>query len=318
MAVLITGGAGFIGSSLAQRLLTQGQEVVILDNFNDYYAPAVKRANIQRLQPTTHLHLVEGDIRNPDDIERAFAVAPIKQVAHLAAMSGVRSSLNQSSVYVAVNTMGTVNLLEAAKQHQVDVFCMASTSSVYGATEVLPFTETDTADRPLNAYAASKRSAELLGYTYHHLHGLNITALRFFNVYGAAGRPDMMPMRLFRASQDGSQITLFNNGDIARDWTFIDDTVDGIISALNKPLGYEVINVGMGSPVSMREFTDLIQEITGSPINTISSATPLTESPVTFCNNEKARDLLGFNPTTTVREGLEQTWVWYQKVVMGQ
>jgi UDP-glucuronate 4-epimerase len=315
MAVLITGGAGFIGSSLAQRLLSKNEEVVILDNFNDYYAPATKRGNIQRLHPATRLHLIEGDIRNPADIERAFAAAPIQQVAHLAAMSGVRSSLNQSDVYVAVNTMGTLNLLEAARKNDVKVFAMASTSSVYGATDTLPFTETDSADRPLNAYAASKRGAELIGHTYHHLYGLNVTALRFFNVYGAAGRPDMMPMRLIRASQDGSQITLFNDGDIARDWTYIEDTVDGVMSALQTPLGYEVINLGLGSPISMREFVDIIQEVTGSRINTVSAVTPLTESPVTFCNNQKARTLLGFNPTTKVRDGLEATWEWYRKVI---
>lgn len=315
MAVLITGGAGFIGSTLAQALLARGETVVILDNFNDYYAPDLKRANIAALRPTERLHVIEGDLRRPEDIARAFAAAPIERVAHMAAMSGVRNSMQQVETYVAVNTMGSLNLLEAARTHHVQQMVMASTSSVYGTTRILPFIETDSADRPLTAYAATKRAAELMAHTFYHLHGMNVTILRFFNVYGPSGRPDMMPMKLFQASQDGGVITLFNDGDIARDWTYIGDTVDGVRRALDTPLGYEVLNLGVGSPLSMREFVHIIEALTGRTIHTQSVATPLSDPPITFCNNEKARRLLGFAPQVAVQDGLALTWEWFQSTL---
>lgn len=312
MATLITGGAGFIGSHLAQRLLAQAEETVILDNFNDYYDPAIKRLNIERLGKSPLLHVVEGDIRDTQLIQRIFSQYPIQRVAHLAAMAGVRSSIDQTALYMDVNTIGTMNLLEAAKLAHVDIFVLASTSSVYGATKQLPFVESDTADHPLAAYPASKRAAEILAHTYHHLHQMNITALRFFNVYGPAGRPDMMPMQLMEATQDGRSIKLFNNGVIDRDWTYIEDTVDGVIAALERPLGYEVINLGVGHPISLREMVDTIEEFSGKTIHTEIVPTPPSDPPITYCNNEKARRLLGFSPKVSVHEGLKHTWDWFR------
>lgn len=313
--VLITGGAGFIGSTLAQALLDQGATVVLLDNFNDYYDPALKRANVAQLCPQARVLLVEGDLRQPADVRRAFDVLPIQRVAHMAAMAGVRSAI-PIEVYSAVNITGTLNLLEAARQQQVELFVMASTSSVYGETKVLPFVETDSADRPLTPYAATKRAAELLGYTYHHLHGMNVTVLRLFNVYGPRGRPDMMPMKLLHASQTGAEVVLFNDGDIARDWTYVDDTVSGIVAALHTPLGYEIINLGLGSPITMRTFVQMVEALTGRRLNTRAAPTPPSDPPITFCNNEKARRLLRFDPQVDIASGLARTWAWYQQAYL--
>ncbi len=311
MVYLITGGAGFIGSHVAERLLKRGENVVLLDNFNDYYDPMLKLANVQRLQAMGDVVVAEGDVRDAVFVNHLFETYRVTHVAHLAAMAGVRFSVNQVPLYVDVNLNGSMNLLEASTRHAVQMFVMASTSSVYGETQQLPFTETDSADRPLAAYPASKRAAELLAHTYHHLHKMNVTVLRFFNVYGPNGRPDMMPMRLIQATQDGSEIKLFNDGDIARDWTYIEDTVDGVIEALARPLGYEVINLGVGKPISMREFVHIIEELSGKRINTVAVPTPLSDPPITFCNNQKARELLGFNPQTEVLEGLRKMWEWF-------
>jgi UDP-glucuronate 4-epimerase len=313
MAVLVTGGAGFIGSHLARALLERGDRVVAIDNFNDYYDPAIKRRNAARLSEHPAFTMVEADIRDAQAVEALFAAHDIRRVAHLAAMAGVRESVKQPHLYFEVNLTGTLNLLEAARRHAVDLFVLASTSSVYGETPRLPFEESDTADRPLAAYPASKRAAELLAHTYYHLHGMNVTALRFFNVYGPAGRPDMMPMRVMNAVLDGSVIPIFNGGDIHRDWTYIDDTVSGVIAALDRPLGYEVINLGVGAPLSLREFIDVIEALSGRRLNTRDVPTPPSDPPITYCNNAKARRLLEFNPQTRVHDGLAKTWAWFRQ-----
>ncbi len=312
MAILVTGGAGFIGSNLARALLARGETVVVIDNFNDYYDPAIKRRNAAQLAPFPACTVVEGDIRDTAAVDALFAQHDIRRVAHMAAMAGVRESVRQPALYLDVNLNGSLNLLEAAQRHGVEVFVQASTSSVYGKTERLPFVESDPCDRPLAAYPASKRAAELLGHTYHHLHGLNVTALRFFNVYGPAGRPDMMPMRIMEALLDGTVIPVFNGGDIHRDWTYIDDTVQGVIAALERPLGYAVINLGVGAPVSLRAFIDTIQDLSGLALNTRDVPTPPSDPPITYCDNTLARELLDFAPETRVEEGLARTWDWFR------
>ena len=313
MSTLVTGGAGFIGSHVAEKLLAKGDSVVILDNFNDYYDPQLKRRNIERLGSHNSLVVVEGDIRDADLVNRIHEEHRITRVAHMAAMAGVRESVNQVPLYMQTNVTGSMNLLEAARDHDVDMFVLASTSSVYGETNQIPFVETDRADKPLAAYPASKRSAEILAHTYYNLAEMNVTALRFFNVYGPAGRPDMMPLRLMNAAFDGTEIPLFNGGDISRDWTYIDDTVDGVVAALETPLGYEVINLGCGNPISLIEFVEAIEEYTGQKINTRDVPTPPSDPPITYCDNEKARRLLGFNPQISVQDGLYKTWEWFRE-----
>lgn len=312
MTIFITGGAGFIGSHVAEELLKQGQSVVVFDNFNDYYDPAIKRQNIARIQHP-NLVVIEGDVRDAALIQRIFQAHHITKVIHLAAMAGVRASVDQVELYMAVNTIGSMNLFEAAAQHGVNQIVLASTSSVYGKTEHVPFIETDNADRPLAAYPASKRAAEILAYTYHNLHQINVNILRFFNVYGPAGRPDMMPIRLMEAALNGTSLQFFNGGDIQRDWTFIADTVEGVIRAANTPLGYEIINLGFGSPISLLTMVELIEEFSGRTIQWDAVPTPPSDPPITYCDNTKAQQLLGFAPKTHVNDGLFETWEWFRR-----
>jgi len=312
MTYLVTGGAGFVGSHVTQTLLERGETVAVIDNFNDYYDPAIKRRNIERLKAYDTFTLFEGDIRDVELVNRIFEEQGIQYVAHMAAMAGVRASVDQTRLYMDVNLTGTMNLMEAGKANEINQFVLASTSSVYGRTKVLPFIESDTADRPLAAYPASKRAAEMLGHTYNNLVDMNVTVLRFFNVYGPAGRPDMMPWRLMEATQNGELIKLFNGGDIHRDWTYIEDTVRGVVAALDKPLGYEIINLGCGSPISLIDFVEIIEEYSGKTINKVDVPTPLSDPPITYCDNTKARELLGFAPSIPVKDGLYKTWDWFR------
>ncbi len=313
MTYLVTGGAGFIGSHVAEALLKRGERAVVIDNFNDYYDPAIKRHNAERLRHDDKCVIIEGDIRDKALIHRLFSEHDVSHVAHLAAMAGVRESVQQARLYMDVNVTGTLNLLEACKTAKIKQFVLASTSSVYGKTQILPFVESDSADRPLAAYPASKRAAELLAHTYNNLVDMQVTALRFFNVYGPAGRPDMMPWRLMEATRTGDEIKLFNGGDIHRDWTYIADTVRGVLAALDLRLGYEIINLGCGAPISLNDFVEIIEEYAGGHINTVSVATPPSDPPITFCDNRKARELLGFAPSVSIRDGLWQTWEWYRE-----
>jgi UDP-glucuronate 4-epimerase len=245
-----------------------------------------------------------------------FAAHGVARVAHLAAMAGVRASIEQTPLYVQVNVNGTVNVLEAARRHGVEVFINVSTSSVYGETERVPFREDDPADRPLAAYPASKRAAELMAHSYHHLFGLNVTTLRFFNVYGPGGRPDMMPFKVIDSIVKEKPITLFNGGDMRRDWTYIDDTVKGIMVALARPMGYEIINLGFGAPMPMTEFMDVCQELIGKKAIIVDKPAPRSEPPITYCDNSKARRLLDFNPQVPTVQGLANTWAWYRKTFL--
>jgi UDP-glucuronate 4-epimerase len=311
MATLVTGGAGFIGSRLALALRKQGERVVIIDNFNSYYDPALKRANVLPFKDDPGVTVIEGDIRDAALVDKIVAEHGIRRIAHLAAMAGVRNSVDEAALYLEVNTTASLHLMEAARKYKVEQFVQASTSSVYGKTQRLPFVEDDNADKPLAPYPASKRAAEVLAHSYHHLFGMNITCLRFFNVYGPAGRPDMMPYKVCKAIAENQPITLFDGGALSRDWTYIDDIVDGVIAALERPLGYEVINLGCGAPISMTEFVDCIEEFSGKTARRINVPAPLTEPPITYCDNSKARRLLGFAPKVPVHEGLARMWNWY-------
>lgn len=310
MAVLVTGGAGFVGSRLADRLLQLGQEVVILDNFNDYYDTALKRANIAELNGQAQV--IEGDVRDEALVTRIFETYSITRVAHLAAMAGVRYSAEQGRLYADVNTGGSVTLMDAARKHPVEVFVLASTSSVYGNTDKIPFIEDDAPDFPLAPYPASKRAAELFAHSYHHLFGLNVTVLRFFNVYGPHGRPDMMPMKVVDAILNDKPIQVYDGGDLKRDWTYIDDTVNGIVAALERPMGYRIINLGYGAPVSLTEFIEIYEELIGKTAIQNYVPAPLTEPRITYCDNTRARQLLGFEPKTSLADGLARTWAWYK------
>lgn len=313
MNILITGGAGFIGSHVAIRLAQEEHRIIVVDNFNNYYDPAIKRANVLPLAYSPQSTVIEADIRDAARMEQIIATNDVTHVLHLAGMANVRASMEQAPLYVEVNTLGTVNIFEAARKHGVQNVVCASTSSVYGKDSPIPFEESSAALRPLASYPASKRAAEILGHTYYHLFGLNNTFLRFFNVYGPNGRPDMMPFKVLDAIVHRREITLYNGGQMRRDWTYIDDIVDGCRAALERPLGYELINLGCGAPATMTEFISIMEGLTGQQAIIKDVPAPASDPPVTYCNNAKARNLLDFDPKVNLAEGLARTWTWYKQ-----
>jgi UDP-glucuronate 4-epimerase len=312
LKVLVTGAAGFIGSHLAEKLARRGDEVIGLDNFNDYYDPARKRANEQRLNRHDNFRMIEADIRDRQGMFDLFTQERFEAVAHLAAMAGVRNAVAHPDLYVAVDYNGTQHLMDAARATGVGNFVFASTSSVYGDTRQIPFVETDSCDRPLQPYAAAKRAAEILGYAYHHLYDLNFTALRFFTVYGPNGRPDMMAYLVADSITKGIEIPLYEDGEMYRDWTFVDDITDGVAAALVRPLGYEVINLGRGEPVRLGEFVSLMESLAGKKAR-LQPAPKLAADVVrTYADIGKARALLDYHPQIPVEEGVTRFWEWYQ------
>jgi len=312
MKVLVTGAAGFIGSHLAEKLARRGDEVVGLDNFNDYYDPARKRDNERRLNAYPNFRMIEADIRDRSRMFDIFEAEKFDAVAHLAAMAGVRNAMAHPDLYVEVDLNGTQHLMDAARAAgTVGNFVFASTSSVYGNTRQIPFVETDPCARPLQPYAAAKRAAEILGYSYHHLYGMNFTAIRFFTVYGPNGRPDMMAYLVAESVSKGIQIPLYEGGQMYRDWTYVDDITEGVAAAIDRPLGYEIINLGRGEPVLLKKFVGMIEALAGRKANVVSK--PMLAAD--FVRNEadisKARKLLGYEPKVSVEAGVQAFWEWY-------
>lgn len=310
MTTLITGGAGFIGSQLAKALVAQGQAVVVLDNLDPYYDVTLKRENLTALGDTP---FYQGDVRDADLITRILKDHRITRIAHLAALAGVRASVENGALYADVNTRGSVILMDAARKHGVEQFILASTSSIYGETQNIPFQEDDAPDFPLSPYPASKRSAEIFAHSYHHLFGLNVNVIRFFNVYGPHGRPDMMPMRVIDSILAGTPIMVYDGGVLKRDWTYIDDVVDGVAAALNTPDGYAIYNLGYGQPVALTDFIQIYEELIGKAAITETVPRPATEPPITYCDNSRARAKLGFTPKVALVEGLSRTWDWVRQ-----
>ncbi len=311
MKVLVTGAAGFIGSHLAEKLVRRGDEVVGLDNFNDYYDPAIKRNNEKRLLKYAPFKMLETDIRDRPIILEIFEQEKFDAVAHLAALAGVRPAVKYPDLYIEVDYNGTQNLMDAARFNKVGNFVFASTSSVYGNTERIPFVETDTCDRPLQPYAAAKRAAEILGYTYYYLYDLNFTAIRFFTVYGPANRPDMMAYLVADSIVKGKEIPLYEGGQMYRDWTYVDDITDGAMAAIDRPLGYEVINLGRGKPTLLKDFVQMIENLAGKNANVVVKPKPAADVITTFADISKAAELLDYDPKVPVVEGVAALWQWY-------
>jgi UDP-glucuronate 4-epimerase len=315
--VLVTGAAGFIGSHVVDALARRGDRVVGLDNFDAYYDPARKRRNVAdvsaALPSPEAFELVEGDVRDRELVLRLFARCGFDAVVHLAALAGVRASIGQAAHYFDVNVGGTIHLLDASVEHHVAQFVFASTSSVYGDSSRLPFVENDACDRPLAPYPASKRSCELLGYSHHNLHGLSFTALRFFTVYGPRNRPDMMAHMLLESVSQGRPVALYEGGQLKRDWTFVGDIVAGVLAAVDRPLGYEIINLGRGEPVLLADFVAVVEELAGRKALLHDAPMPAADVRQTFANIDKAHCLLGYAPKVSVREGVARLWAWYQQ-----
>jgi UDP-glucuronate 4-epimerase len=317
MSYLVTGGAGFIGSHLVDALLRRGEQVVCLDNFTSYYDPARKRRNLAWAAAQPGFSLVEADLRDTTALAEVFATHRPRRVAHLAAMPGPRPSIADPALYTQVNVAGTVHLLELARRHAVESLVVASTSSVYGRTTKLPFEEHDPTDRPLSPYAASKKAAEVLAYTFHSLYGTPTSVVRFFTVYGPRGRPDMTPYLFVDKMVRGEPITLFHRGvELFRDYTYVDDIVTGVLAALDNPQPYEIFNLGNSRPVELRRFVELLETITGYPAQIEARPLPATEPLITFASTAKAEQLLGFRSQTTIEVGLERFWAWYRPEVL--
>jgi len=307
---LVTGAAGFVGSRLARRLLDQGHRVIGHDNLNDYYPLEHKQRHLRDLLPDTKFTFVKGDLRDPDELKRLFLDHKPRAVAHLAAMAAARYSVKHPLLYGSVNVQGSVNVLDAAREVGTVPCVMSSTSTVYGQNTPVPFKEDAAADRPLAPYPASKRAMEMFGFSYSHLYGLPVTCIRFFNVYGPHGRPDMMPWQWSKAIVAGEPITLYNGGKMKRDWTYVDDICDGFIAALGKPMPYEIINLGCGRPIENLRFVQVLEELLGRKANIVDTPVPPSEPLVTFADISKAKKLLGYEPKVMVEEGLKRFVDW--------
>jgi UDP-glucuronate 4-epimerase len=312
--VLVTGGAGFIGSHVADYLLERGDYVVVVDEMNDYYDVRIKESNLNSLlmkYGTDRLKIYRGDICDENFISQVFENEQPKWICHMAARAGVRPSIQDPFVYIHSNIHGTTQLMELAHKFGVQNFCFASSSSVYGGSNSLYFSEEECVDNPVSPYAATKKACELMSYTYHRLYRLNVSALRFFTVYGPRGRPDMAPFKFVDRITRGLEIQQFGDGSSSRDYTYIDDIVDGIVRALDRPHAYEVFNLGKGDGTSLKEFLDLVQKYTEKEAMIRVMPDQLGDVPYTCADICKAKEMLGYSPRNTFEEGIEKTVAWY-------
>jgi nucleoside-diphosphate-sugar epimerase len=311
---LVTGAAGFIGARLAALLLEQGHQVVGIDNLNDAYDVRLKQWRLQALETRTGFTFSRGDISDRSVIETLWNKHDgntFNAVFNLAARAGVRQSVENPYVYFESNVAGTLNLLELCRTGGVKKFVLASTSSLYGADAPRPFREDAPSDKPLSPYAASKKGAEAICYTYHYLHGMDVTVLRYFTVYGPAGRPDMVLFRFVQRISEGRPIVLFGDGSQERDFTYVDDIARGTAAAL-KPLGYEIINLGSDHPVKVCDVIAQIEVCTGKKAEVKSQPRHPADVPATWADISKARAMLGWEPQTTFAEGLNRLVEWYR------
>jgi UDP-glucuronate 4-epimerase len=312
--VLVTGGAGFIGSHLAEALLTAGQEVIALDNFDDYYHPEVKRRNLEPSQGRPGFVLVEGDIRDEKLVDSLFTTHSIGVVVHLAARAGVRPSIQNPVLYSDVNLTGTTVLLEACRRHGIGKFIFGSSSSVYGNNSKLPFSEKDDVDRPVSPYAATKRSGELLCATYHHLYRLNVYALRFFTVYGPRQRPEMAIHKFTRLIDRGLPVPRFGDGSSRRDYTYISDVINGVLRAIERVQGCEIINLGGAQTTSLAQLIALLERRLGQKAILEEEPDQPGDVVATYADVEKARRLLGYEPQVGIEDGIAKFVDWYRSL----
>jgi UDP-glucuronate 4-epimerase len=304
--VFITGMAGFIGSNLAQTLLEQGYSVSGIDNFDHFYDPGIKRKAVEKLKEAGTLTLYEGDIRDRKMLDHIFEIQKPDLVIHLAARAGVRPSIEQPELYYDVNVTGTLNLLEAMRKAGITNMLFASSSSVYGNNKKVPFSEIDPVDNPISPYAATKKSGELLCYTYHHLYNFNIFCLRFFTVYGPGQRPEMAIQQFGRKITEDMPITLFGDGSSRRDYTFVEDIVAGIIASANKLKGYEILNLGNSDTISLIDLVHGIEETLGKKAKIEWLPMQPGDVEITFADISKARELIGYQPDYPVKRGLKK------------
>ena len=312
--LLITGGAGFIGSHLVDRLLTTDvEQITVIDDFNDFYDPSIKRANIREHLKDPRYKIFEIDIRNGAALDQLFASNTFDCVVHLAARAGVRPSLSEPQLYSETNINGTVNLLELARQNNIKQFVFGSSSSVYGINAKVPFSEDDPIRQPISPYAATKAAGELLCHTYSHLYGLRCVCLRFFTVYGPRQRPDLAIHKFARLITQGKPIPVFGDGTTRRDYTYVDDIIDGVIAAMNYDRSdYEVINLGESRTVELNELISLLEKELDTHATIDRQPPQPGDVPQTFAEISKARALLGYDPKTQIEEGLHRFVEWFR------
>jgi UDP-glucuronate 4-epimerase len=310
--ILVTGAAGFIGSQLSERLAARGDRVVGLDNFNAYYDPAIKRRNLARLQRGGSFALVEGDIRDRELVARAFREHKPGTIVHLAAMAGVRPSLQDPVLYHDVNCTGTAVLLQAAREAGIARFVFGSSSSVYGGNEKVPFHEDDDVSGPVSPYAATKRANELSCHVFAHLYGMDIACLRFFTVYGPRQRPEMAIHKFVRLLERGEKLPLYGDGRSERDYTYVDDILDGVVKALDRSKGFRIYNLGESRTVSLKELVAAIGRATGKEPGVEWQPAQPGDVPRTFADIGRARAELGYDPRVALEEGLRRFVEWYR------
>ncbi|TVT47062.1 MAG: NAD-dependent epimerase [Denitromonas halophila] len=330
MKVLVTGAAGFIGMHASERLLARGDEVVGLDNLNDYYDPQLKRDRLARIEPHPNFRFVKMDVADREGIEKLFADEKFDRVIHLAAQAGVRYSIENPHAYIDSNIVGFMNILEGCRHNKVQHLAYASSSSVYGGNTKMPFSEHDSVDHPISMYAATKKANELMAHTYSHLFGVPTTGLRFFTVYGPWGRPDMALFLFTKATLEGRPIDVFNHGKMQRDFTYVDDIVEGVIRVLDhtaesdpefnadqpnpgrSKAPFRVFNIGNHSPVQLMDYIGAIESALGMEAK--KNFLPMQDGdvPATYADTSELNDWTGFQPDTSVKDGVARFVAWYR------
>jgi len=312
--ILITGGAGFIGSHLTEKLLERGDIVIVVDNFNRFYSPKRKSENLIRSKRSKKFFLQKADIRDKAALKSIFSKYSIDVVVHLAAMAGVRPSIENPKLYADVNVLGTVNVLEQIKDFGIKQLVFASSSSVYGNRSKGPFKESDETDEQISPYGATKKSGELLCHVYAHLYGIKTTSLRFFTVYGSRNRPDMACFKFVDAMMRNRPIMKFGKGVTGRDYTYIDDIVDGIVCTIDKPFDFEIINLGNSLPVKLNKLISTIEKAVGKKAKIKELPIQPGDVELTFANIDKANKLLDWKPKTKLKNGINNLIEWYKDI----
>ncbi|MFA5554279.1 MAG: GDP-mannose 4,6-dehydratase [Phycisphaerae bacterium] len=312
MKVLITGAAGFIGSHLTDKLLSEGFEVIGVDNFDDFYDPEIKRKNLTRASQNNRFKLIQADIRDSKQMEQALS-GGIEIIVHLAAKAGVRPSIEQPLLYADVNINGTMVLLESARKNNISKFIFGSSSSVYGNNKKVPFSEDDNVDFPISPYAATKKACELICHTYHSLYNISISCLRFFTVYGPRQRPDLAIHKFAKLIEQNKPIPVFGDGNMMRDFTYIDDIINGTIAAMNKCCGFNIYNLGESQPIKLSSLIELLESALGK--KAIKQHLPAQPGDVeqTYADISKAQKELGYQPATQIEDGLVKFVKWLRQ-----
>ncbi len=314
MNILVTGGAGFIGSHLVEQLLTEGHRVICLDNFDDFYDPGQKRQNLSKALLQENFRLVISDLREMEKLKEIFAAERIDQVVHLAARAGVRPSIRDPLLYAEVNVRGTLNLLETCRQFGVKKIIFASSSSVYGNNPKTPFAEEDRVDNPISPYAATKKAGELICYTYHHLYDFDIACLRYFTVYGPRQRPEMAIHYFTRLIYEEKKVPIFGDGHSRRDYTYIDDALQATMAAIKRSHGYEIYNIGESRTVSLLELVCILEERLGKKAQVEFWPPQPGDVAITFADIRKAQKMLDYSPQMSIEEGLDRFVRWFLEV----